>query len=129
MHVTCKHTIFIGGCVCDPAWLMPKVTCSALSTAWFQRCSIRCVMLPAGPGTASWYWVSGQQCRGKLALLRVGGSVLLQVADRLRHFAPAQVGEDELPEAPIHKQAVELAEAAVNPRTLCRMDPTWHPWF
>jgi phosphatidylinositol kinase/protein kinase (PI-3 family) len=40
-----------------------------------------------------------------------------------------QVGEDVLPVAPIHKQAVELAEAAVAPRTLCRMDPTWHPWF
>lgn len=53
----------------------------------------------------------------------------VQVADRLRHFAPMTVGEDALPDAPIHKQAVELAEAAVNPRTLCRMDPTWHPWF
>jgi transformation/transcription domain-associated protein len=52
-----------------------------------------------------------------------------QVADRLRHFAPTQVGEDDLPDSPIHRQAVELAEAAVAPRTLCRMDPTWHPWF
>ena len=29
----------------------------------------------------------------------------------------------------VQKGAVSLVEAALNPRNLCRMDPTWHPWF
>jgi len=55
--------------------------------------------------------------------------VCLQVAGRLEQFAPARVGEDEVPRVPIHKTALELADAAMSPKTLCRMDPTWHPWF
>lgn len=52
-----------------------------------------------------------------------------QVVERLQHFAPLQVGEEEVPTRQIHQQALELAEAAANGKTLCRMDPTWHPWF
>lgn len=29
----------------------------------------------------------------------------------------------------VQRGAVTLVEAALNPRNLCRMDPTWHPWF
>lgn len=54
---------------------------------------------------------------------------LLQVAERLKQFAPARVGEDEVPRTPIHKGALELADAAMSAKMLCRMDPTWHPWF
>jgi len=56
-------------------------------------------------------------------------ALLRQVVDRLQHFAPMVSSEDELPSRPIHQQALELAEAAASPKTLCRMDPTWHPWF
>lgn len=49
--------------------------------------------------------------------------------ERLQYFAPLSTGEDDLPRVPIHQQALELAEAAASPKTLCRMDPTWHPWF
>lgn len=52
-----------------------------------------------------------------------------QVIERLQHFAPVDVGGEDVPRGPIHQQAVELAEAAASPKTLCRMDPTWHPWF
>jgi hypothetical protein len=53
----------------------------------------------------------------------------VQVIERLQYFAPLATREDELPGVPIHQQALELAEAAASPKTLCRMDPTWHPWF
>lgn len=29
----------------------------------------------------------------------------------------------------VQRGAQELVESALNPRNLCRMDPTWHPWF
>jgi hypothetical protein len=56
-------------------------------------------------------------------------AVLVQVIERLQHFAPLQVGEEEVPTRQIHQQALDLAEAAATGKTLCRMDPTWHPWF
>jgi transformation/transcription domain-associated protein len=53
----------------------------------------------------------------------------LQVLERVRHFAPEPVSEDVLPSRPVHHSALELAEAAMSPKTLCRMEPTWMPWY
>ncbi|RYQ79865.1 hypothetical protein Ahy_Scaffold1g106653 isoform A [Arachis hypogaea] len=33
------------------------------------------------------------------------------------------------PPQPVQRGVTELVEAALNPRNLCMMDPTWHPWF
>ncbi|KAL0051806.1 hypothetical protein WJX82_002492 [Trebouxia sp. C0006] len=43
--------------------------------------------------------------------------------DRLQLVAPSLASDG------VQKGAVSLVEAALNPRNLCRMDPTWHPWF
>ncbi|KAL0020642.1 hypothetical protein WJX79_010395 [Trebouxia sp. C0005] len=43
--------------------------------------------------------------------------------DRIQLVAPSLAGDG------VQKGAVSLVEAALNPRNLCRMDPTWHPWF
>ena len=29
----------------------------------------------------------------------------------------------------VQRAANDLVDAALNIRNLCRMDPTWHPWF
>ncbi len=76
----------------------------------------------AGSGAA------GSQLPAATLKRLVSGNVSA-AAERLRHFAPARVGEDELPRAPVHQSALELAEAATSPKLLCRQDPTWHPWF
>ncbi|WIA37453.1 hypothetical protein OEZ86_014371 [Tetradesmus obliquus] len=52
-----------------------------------------------------------------------------QVLERVRHFAPEPVSEDMLPARPVHHGALELSDAAMSPKTLCRMDPTWMPWY
>jgi transformation/transcription domain-associated protein len=54
---------------------------------------------------------------------------LVQVLERVRHFAPEPVSEDVLPSRPVHYGALELSEAAMSPKTLCRMEPTWMPWY
>ena len=38
-------------------------------------------------------------------------------------------GAQGAPPVSVQRGAQELVEAALNPRNLCRMDPTWHPWF
>ena len=38
-------------------------------------------------------------------------------------------GEGEVAARPVHYGAVQLIELATDPKSLCRMDPTWHPWF
>ena len=47
---------------------------------------------------------------------------------RVRAAAPAAPGEATAAGS-VQRGAAELVEAATNPRNLCRMDPTWHPWF
>lgn len=29
----------------------------------------------------------------------------------------------------VQRGAITLVDAAVNPRNLCRLDPTWAPWY
>jgi transformation/transcription domain-associated protein len=33
------------------------------------------------------------------------------------------------PPQSVQRGVTELVEAALTPRNLCMMDPTWHPWF
>ena len=55
---------------------------------------------------------------------------------RLKIIAPTQppprqehevVGVGAVPG--LQQGAVQLVEAALDPRLLCKMDPTWHPWL
>lgn len=41
------------------------------------------------------------------------------------------IQEDNTSEPPqsVQRGVTELVEAALNPKNLCMMDPTWHPWF
>ncbi|EIE23491.1 hypothetical protein COCSUDRAFT_65942 [Coccomyxa subellipsoidea C-169] len=50
-----------------------------------------------------------------------------QCLKRMGHVAPSRPQEG-VP-ASVQRGAQELVESALNPRNLCRMDPTWHPWF
>ncbi|BDA47386.1 probable transcription-associated protein 1 [Coccomyxa sp. Obi] len=50
-----------------------------------------------------------------------------QCLKRMAHVAPSRPQEG-VP-ASVQRGAQELVESALNPRNLCRMDPTWHPWF
>ncbi|KAL6498032.1 hypothetical protein OROGR_028429 [Orobanche gracilis] len=56
-----------------------------------------------------------------------------QVIGRINGIAPQFISEEEengvdLPQS-VQKGVAELVEAALAPRNLCMMDPTWHPWF
>jgi hypothetical protein len=33
------------------------------------------------------------------------------------------------PPQSVQRGVTDLVEAALTPRNLCMMDPTWHPWF
>ncbi|KAJ7564762.1 hypothetical protein O6H91_02G032300 [Diphasiastrum complanatum] len=56
-----------------------------------------------------------------------------QVMTRIKNIAPQTFPEedDNSTEPPYSVQSgvTELVEAALRPKSLCMMDPTWHPWF
>ncbi|KAJ6816627.1 putative transformation/transcription domain-associated protein [Iris pallida] len=55
------------------------------------------------------------------------------VIDRIRVIAPQNFSEEEEsttdPPQSVQRGVTDLVEAALAPRNLCMMDPTWHPWF
>ncbi|KAF7809661.1 transformation/transcription domain-associated protein-like [Senna tora] len=55
------------------------------------------------------------------------------VIARIKGICPQNFSEEEDnpmdPPQPVQRAVSELVEAALNPRNLCMMDPTWHPWF
>eukprot|EP00897_Mesotaenium_endlicherianum_P005503 jgi/Mesen1/4981/ME000248S04265 len=94
----------------------------------------------------SWSWrrPAGQQPMGgggglSTAELKQKVSANIDgVMERLNRIAPqSYVPEDDggegngAPPVPVsvQKGVIELVEAALRPRNLCLMDPTWHPWF
>ncbi|XP_074308594.1 transcription-associated protein 1-like isoform X2 [Silene latifolia] len=63
---------------------------------------------------------------------RVTANVEL-VIERINGIAPQSLSEEDenamdLPQS-VQRGMAELVEAALSPRNLCMMDPTWHPWF
>ncbi|KAJ8771163.1 hypothetical protein K2173_023488 [Erythroxylum novogranatense] len=55
------------------------------------------------------------------------------VISRINGIAPQFLSEEEEnavdPPQSVQRGVTELVEAALTPRNLCMMDPTWHPWF
>ncbi|KAM7524076.1 hypothetical protein LguiA_013978 [Lonicera macranthoides] len=55
------------------------------------------------------------------------------VINRINGIAPQFISEEEEnavePPQSVQRGVTELVEAALTPRNLCMMDPTWHPWF
>ncbi|KAM6591803.1 hypothetical protein CsatA_014408 [Cannabis sativa] len=55
------------------------------------------------------------------------------VINRISGIAPQYFSEEEEntvdPPQSVQRGVTELVEAALTPRNLCMMDPTWHPWF
>ncbi|KAI3451444.1 hypothetical protein Pfo_008109 [Paulownia fortunei] len=55
------------------------------------------------------------------------------VIGRINGIAPQYISEEEEngvdPPQSVQRGVAELVEAALIPRNLCMMDPTWHPWF
>lgn len=55
------------------------------------------------------------------------------VISRINGIAPQYFSEEEDnavdPPQSVQRGVTELVEAALTPRNLCTMDPTWHPWF
>ncbi|XP_068325472.1 uncharacterized protein [Pyrus communis] len=55
------------------------------------------------------------------------------VIGRINGIAPQYFSEEEdngmEPPQSVQRGVTELVEAALTPRNLCMMDPTWHPWF
>ncbi|CAN8229179.1 unnamed protein product [Cochlearia groenlandica] len=55
------------------------------------------------------------------------------VLGRIRGIAPQYFSEEDEnsvePPQSVQRGVNELVEAALSPRNLCMMDPTWHPWF
>ncbi|KAK9136460.1 hypothetical protein Syun_015790 [Stephania yunnanensis] len=55
------------------------------------------------------------------------------VIERIKGIAPQyveEVRENAMdPPQSVQRGVTELVEAALTPRNLCMMDPTWHPWF
>ncbi|XP_043711461.1 transformation/transcription domain-associated protein-like [Telopea speciosissima] len=55
------------------------------------------------------------------------------VIGRIKGVAPQNFLEEEdnamEPPQSVQRGVTELVEAALMPRNLCMMDPTWHPWF
>ncbi|XP_010548285.1 PREDICTED: transformation/transcription domain-associated protein-like isoform X2 [Tarenaya hassleriana] len=57
------------------------------------------------------------------------------VIGRIKGISPHYLSEEEddinavEPPQSVQRGVNELVEAALSPRNLCMMDPTWHPWF
>ncbi|KAM7263761.1 hypothetical protein ACFE04_001444 [Oxalis oulophora] len=54
------------------------------------------------------------------------------VIGRISAIAPQFADEEDNvvdPPQSVQRGVAELVDAALNPRNLCMMDPTWHPWF
>eukprot|EP00262_Sarcandra_glabra_P008640 TRINITY_DN22230_c0_g1_i1.p1 TRINITY_DN22230_c0_g1~~TRINITY_DN22230_c0_g1_i1.p1 ORF type:complete len:140 (-),score=22.22 TRINITY_DN22230_c0_g1_i1:253-615(-) len=55
------------------------------------------------------------------------------VVARIKGIAPQYFSEEEEnttdPPQSVQRGVTDLIEAALTPRNLCMMDPTWHPWF
>ncbi|KAL3525275.1 hypothetical protein ACH5RR_013647 [Cinchona calisaya] len=55
------------------------------------------------------------------------------VIGRINGIAPQYISEEDDngvdPPQSVQRGVAELVEAALTPRNLCMMDPTWHPWF
>ncbi|KNA06133.1 hypothetical protein SOVF_183880 [Spinacia oleracea] len=55
------------------------------------------------------------------------------VIDRINVIAPQSLSDEDdnamEPPQSVQRGVAELVEAALSPRNLCMMDPTWHPWF
>ncbi|MCI02516.1 transformation/transcription domain-associated protein-like, partial [Trifolium medium] len=53
------------------------------------------------------------------------------VVARVKGIAPQNFSDEEEnvmePPQSVQRGVTELVEAALNPRNLCMMDPTWHP--
>ncbi|KAJ7563398.1 hypothetical protein O6H91_03G108600 [Diphasiastrum complanatum] len=56
-----------------------------------------------------------------------------QVITRIKSIAPQTFPEEDEnstePPQSVQRGVTELVEAALRPKSLCMMDPTWHPWF
>lgn len=55
------------------------------------------------------------------------------VIGRINGIAPQSLSDEDEnamdPPQSVQRGVAELVEAALSPRNLCMMDPTWHPWF
>ncbi|KAJ0977267.1 hypothetical protein J5N97_012741 [Dioscorea zingiberensis] len=55
------------------------------------------------------------------------------VIGRIKGISPQYFTEEEEsttdPPQSVQRGVTDLVEAALSPRNLCMMDPTWHPWF
>ncbi|GMI77206.1 hypothetical protein like AT2G17930 [Hibiscus trionum] len=54
------------------------------------------------------------------------------VIGRITGITPQCFSEEENvmdPPQSLQRGVTELVDAALLPRNLCMMDPTWHPWF
>ncbi len=55
--------------------------------------------------------------------------------ERTRQVAPQPLVEEALAQllqgarSPVNIGVADLIELATSPQALCRMEPTWHPWF
>ncbi|KAK9062066.1 hypothetical protein SSX86_019251 [Deinandra increscens subsp. villosa] len=56
-----------------------------------------------------------------------------EVIGRINGIAPQFISEEDEnsvdPPQSVQRGVIELVEAALTPRNLCMMDPTWHPWY
>lgn len=59
----------------------------------------------------------------------VGGCVLGSNISCFFSFSAFQEENTTDPPQSVQKGVNDLVDAALSPRNLCMMDPTWHPWF
>ncbi|KAL3681984.1 hypothetical protein R1sor_000006 [Riccia sorocarpa] len=81
--------------------------------------------MPSAPGTPG--GISSSELKQKV----IGNAE--QVMARVKAIAPQCYPEEDedSPDPPqsVQRGVTELVEAALRPKILCMMDPTWHPWF
>ncbi|CAH8274165.1 unnamed protein product [Arabidopsis lyrata] len=91
--------------------------------SWFGRRPLG-VTVPPAAGIAT---LSSAELKHKV------NSNVDDVIGRIRGIAPQYCSEEDEnsvePPQSVQRGVSELVEAALSPRNLCMMDPTWHPWF
>ncbi|XP_024004594.1 transformation/transcription domain-associated protein isoform X2 [Eutrema salsugineum] len=91
--------------------------------SWFGRKPLG-MPIPPAAGVAT---MSSAELKHKV------NSNVDEVIGRIKGIAPQYFSEEDEnsvePPQSVQRGVNELVEAALSPRNLCMMDPTWHPWF
>ena len=95
-----------------------------------SRCQLSLKPDIVGPNSISMHiFQSSLPCNARTMGLHCIRAGSLSMKDGVLQVAPKSFWTHDQAGINVQRAANDLVDAAMNTRNLCRMDPTWHPWF